>query len=402
MRKFVLFALFVSFLCAESELKQPLSAKSTPQKALTNSQESTLQKENLQENALPQNEQKAINSAQNENAPLNSNSQDLQNTQQSTPLNSNTQENPPLNSNQNQPLNSNPPAQLSTQNPPTQLENSAKQSANSTDKPITQNSSLAEDDEPNIYDFAKIATREYNGEDTTINILRIKTHDTNYFLPFAYTFHGRPNDPKYKQAETKFQFSVKKVLFENVLFLGESWNFGYTQTAWWQMYAESAPFRELNYAPELFVSFPFSGFGWLKSMSVGFMHQSNGKDGADSRSWNRVYANAVFHHKRFVFLPRLWYIVPESSLDENKDIRKYLGNFDAKIAYLGRDTFAYILLRNNLNFKHNKGAVELNAGFDLFDNGVFWFVQYFNGYGESLIDYQRYINKLGIGFVVAY
>lgn len=392
MRKFVFFALFVSFLCAESELKQPLSAKSAPQKALTNSQESTLQK----------NEQKAVNSAQNESTPLNSNSQDLQNAQQSTPLNSNAQENPPLNSNQNQPLNSNPPAQLSTQNLPAQLENSAKQSVNSTDKPITQNSSLAEDDEPNIYDFAKIATREYNGEDTTINILRIKTHDTNYFLPFAYTFHGRPNDPKYKQAETKFQFSVKKVLFENVLFLGESWNFGYTQTAWWQMYAESAPFRELNYAPELFVSFPFSGFGWLKSMSVGFMHQSNGKDGADSRSWNRVYANAVFHHKRFVFLPRLWYIVPESSLDENKDIRKYLGNFDAKIAYLGRDTFAYILLRNNLNFKHNKGAVEINAGFDLFDNGVFWFVQYFNGYGESLIDYQRYINKLGIGFVVAY
>lgn len=332
MRKFVLFVLFVSLLCAESELKQPLSAENAPQNApqkpLQSTQEQALQNQNLQENALPQNEQKAINSV--------------------------------------------------------------------------QNSSLAEDDEPNIYDFAKIAAREYNGEDTTINILRIKTHDTNYFLPFAYTFHGRPNDSKYKQAETKFQFSVKKVLFENVLFLDESWNFGYTQTAWWQMYAESAPFRELNYAPELFVSFPFSGFGWLKSMSVGFMHQSNGKDGADSRSWNRVYANAVFHHKRFVFLPRLWYIVPESSLDENRDIRKYLGNFDAKIAYLGRDTFAYILLRNNLNFKHNKGAVEINAGFDLFDNGVFWFVQYFNGYGESLIDYQRYINKLGIGFVVAY
>ena len=118
MRKFVLFALFVSLLCAESEPQQPLSAENAPQKALTNSQESTLQ----------QNEQKAVNSA--------------------------------------------------------------------------QNSSLAEDDEPNIYDFAKIATREYNGEDTTINILRIKTHDTNYFLPFAYTFHGRPNDPKYKQAET--------------------------------------------------------------------------------------------------------------------------------------------------------------------------------------------------------
>lgn len=258
------------------------------------------------------------------------------------------------------------------------------------------------DDEPSVYDFADIAHQEYRGDGKTLNFLRIKTHDTNYFLPLSYAFNNK--DSTRKAAEVKFQISVKKALLENVFGFDEGVYFGYTQTAWWQMYKESAPFRELNYAPELFLNIPFhfESFESLKNTSIGFMHQSNGRDGLESRSWNRVYASVLFAKARFVFMPRVWYVIPESSLNENKDIRKYLGNFDAKIAYLGKDTFAYVLVRNNLSIKRNRGAVELNAGFDLLDNGVFWFVQYFNGYGESLIDYQRYMNKLSVGFLIAY
>lgn len=256
--------------------------------------------------------------------------------------------------------------------------------------------------EPDVYDFAEIAHKEYRGDGQTLNFLRLKTHDTNYFLPFSYAFKNK--DKTRKPAEVKFQISVKKALLENTLGFDEGIYFGYTQTAWWQMYAESAPFRELNYAPELFINIPFKfeSFESLRNLSIGFMHQSNGRDGEQSRSWNRVYASMLFNKARFVFMPRVWYVVPESSLSENSDIRKYLGNFDAKFAYLGKDTFAYVLVRNNLSVKRNRGAVELNAGFDLLDNGVFWFVQYFNGYGESLIDYQRYMNKLSVGFLVAY
>lgn len=258
------------------------------------------------------------------------------------------------------------------------------------------------DDEPSVYDFAEIAHKEYRGDGRTLNFLRIKTHDTNYFLPLSYAFGNK--DKTRKRAEVKFQISVKKALLENVLGLDEGVYFAYTQTAWWQMYKESAPFRELNYAPEIFLNIPFrfESFESLKNTSIGFMHQSNGRDGLESRSWNRVYASVLFAKARFVFMPRVWYVIPESSLSENRDIRKYLGNFDAKIAYLGKDTFAYVLVRNNLSIKRNRGAVELNAGFDLLDNGVFWFVQYFNGYGESLIDYQRYMNKLSVGFLIAY
>lgn len=252
------------------------------------------------------------------------------------------------------------------------------------------------------YDFAEILHKEYRGESQTINFLRLKTHDTNYFLPLSYTF--RRYDKIKSPLEAKFQISVKKALLENVFKLDEGIYFAYTQTAWWQMYADSAPFRELNYAPELFINFPFKfeNFTSFKNASVGFIHQSNGKDEMDSRSWNRVYVSLLFASKRISFNPRVWYIIPESSLNENKDIRKYLGNFDVKLSYLGKDTFAYVLWRNNLDFKHNKGAIELNAGFDLLDNGVFWFVQYFNGYGESLIDYKKCINRLSVGFLIAY
>ncbi len=291
----------------------------------------------------------------------------------------------------------------SAQNP----QNSANSAQNSTAQTAQNSQNSAKNSppppppEPRVYDFAEIAALEYRGESRTLNILRLKTHDINYILPFSYAFGSRGTNAA-KRAETKFQLSVKKAFFENVLGLGESLYFGYTQTAWWQIFAESAPFRELNYAPEVFLSFPLSGFGVFKNLSLGFMHQSNGKDGASSRSWNRAYLSTLLHAGRFVLVPRAWFIINEPSLSENRDIARYLGHFDAKFAYLGRDTFAYILLRNNLNFKHNKGAVELNAGFDLFDNGIFWYVQYFNGYGESLIDYNRHTNRLSVGFLVAY
>lgn len=258
------------------------------------------------------------------------------------------------------------------------------------------------------YDFNEIAMQEFRGESHTINILRIKTHELNYFSPFSYAFNHsyRETYPKkdFREGEAKFQLSIKKAIFEDLFGSKISLNFGYTQTAWWQLYADSAPFRELNYAPEVFLSRTFEHTGSLKNISIGFLHQSNGKDdeNMESRSWNRAYFKLTYKIGRVAIQPRIWYIVPESSLEGNRDIAKYLGYFDAKITYLGKDVFVQATLRNSLRFPHNRGAIELNAGYDLFDNGILWFVQYFNGYGESLIEYQKHINKLSVGILVAY
>ena len=57
-----------------------------------------------------------------------------------------------------------------------------------------------------------------------------------------------------------------------------------------------------------------------------------------------------------------------------------------------------VMSRNNLESGFEKGAVELSWSFPLWG----WpylkgYVQYFNGYGRSLIDYNQHSNVIGVG-----
>ena len=57
-------------------------------------------------------------------------------------------------------------------------------------------------------------------------------------------------------------------------------------------------------------------------------------------------------------------------------------------------------LRNNLRTKNNYGAVEMEWNFPI-TNRVKGFFQYFEGYGESLIEYDHYQKRIGFGFKVS-
>lgn len=46
------------------------------------------------------------------------------------------------------------------------------------------------------------------------------------------------------------------------------------------------------------------------------------------------------------------------------------------------------------------GAGELGWLFPFGKSGVYGYVKYFTGYGESLIDYNRRTDKVGIGFAI--
>ena len=119
-----------------------------------------------------------------------------------------------------------------------------------------------------------------------------------YIAPFTY-------DDDYKGEETEmiFQISFKARL------LGSPLYFAYTQQSFWQAYNtdESSPFRESNYAPEIFWRFS-PGDWWSKTMGLdlGFEHQSNGQPTAESRSWNRLYAGLFTSSERQSFYGRLW------------------------------------------------------------------------------------------------
>ncbi|TQR33853.1 phospholipase [Campylobacter sp. MIT 99-7217] len=254
-------------------------------------------------------------------------------------------------------------------------------------------------------DFKKYLIMSYKGETSGLNLFGISIYNMNYFLPLSHNFEKMNS---YDQSEVKFQISIKKALFENLFNLNETYYFAYTQTAWWQLYRYSSPFREINFKPEFFMDIPleFDKFEYLKSIKFGFLHSSNGKDNTSfkSRSWNRVYASSVFMLDRLVVAPRIWYRIPEKkSQDDNPNITNYMGNFDFTLAYLGKNFLASSVFRNNLNFiGKNRTAWELNIGSDILGNGIFWHLQYFVGYGESLIDYNKFSNRISAGFLIAY
>ena len=209
----------------------------------------------------------------------------------------------------------------------------------------------------------------------------------------------------------KFQVSLKMFLARNLFDHDLNLAFGYTNTSWWQAYnsAISAPFRETNHEPELMLTaatnYPFLGLRG-RAVTLGLSHQSNGQSDPASRSWNRLYAQFVFEHDNLYFNFKPWWRIPEpaktspASLggDDNPDIGDYMGNFEfSGLYYLGRQTYGF-MLRNNLQ-SDNRGAIQIDWTFPL-SQRVRGYLQYFNGYGESLIDYDHYSNRIGVGVML--
>ena len=232
------------------------------------------------------------------------------------------------------------------------------------------------------------------------NVLGIELYKFNYLLPVTYA-KTVPDDGR-KSVETKFQISLAKPLFYDVFGLRESLVAAYTQTSWWQITKTSAPFRETNYQPEIFLNFASPKYLekiGVQNLKFGLLHESNGRDGSKSRSWNRAYVQGDFVYGNFSVSPRAWIVVGDKG--DNKDILKYIGHGDVRLSYNLNDHIFSLMLRNNLHFdKTNKGAAELSYMFPIFSSGVYGYLQYSTGYGESLIDYNKHTDKVGLGFVI--
>lgn len=243
-----------------------------------------------------------------------------------------------------------------------------------------------------------------------------RPHHPNYFLPIKYS--NAPNNTPFQSTftqpdlgldpiETELQLSFKIKGMEGMFGHDDVdlW-FGYTATSFWQAYngSISAPFRETNYEPEAMLVFrtdyELGGFRG-RFINLGLSHQSNGRREGLSRSWNRVYAQFGFERDNLALLIRPWVRIPESSSnDDNPDIGDYMGHGDVLAVYRrGRNAYS-LLLRNNLKTSDNRGALKLNWSFPLHGR-LKGYVQYFNGYGESLIDYNHKQQSFGLGVSLA-
>ncbi|MFT4172653.1 MAG: phospholipase A [Rhodocyclaceae bacterium] len=260
-----------------------------------------------------------------------------------------------------------------------------------------------------------IGERRREEAQANVNRYAITAHRPNYLLVASYSEH-RPNsevfgsavdvqDGEAKKVEAKFQISLKAPialgLFNNTV----DWYAAYTERAFWQVYNKklSSPFRETNHEPETWLAtkVDFNVFGLrARSLGLGYNHQSNGRGGDLSRSWNRVYGLiALDYSDKFALGLRPWWRVPEkASDDDNPDIEAYMGNFDLTGIYRFENGHTIdMMVRNNLRGpSQNRGAVQLGWSFPLFAHFK-GYAQWFYGYGESLIDYNVLQNSIGVG-----
>ncbi|MBU1641735.1 phospholipase A [bacterium] len=240
------------------------------------------------------------------------------------------------------------------------------------------------------------------------------TYETNYFLPFSHRNNGdyqNRTESKYdpKSIETEFQFSVR-VDYVTMLFGHDvTYSFGYTQKSFWQTYVPRAYFRENNYNPELFMTIPtYHALDRLHIKQFGLYlgHQSNGRGELQSdanltgakieRSWNYLAGSILFQTGALFTEIKGWYRIPDNR-DYNPDLMAYIGYGYVEFKYpYGKHLFS-LKLRHGLN--RHYGSIDAAYSYPLSSrDDLFYYVKYFSGYEESLIDYDQYVNKIGIGF----
>lgn len=246
------------------------------------------------------------------------------------------------------------------------------------------------------------------------HILRIRPYQPVYILPVFHSTEPNqlPASPSagheasrplgLSPTEAKLQFSFKTKIMEDIFGNnGDLW-FGYTQSSRWQVYnnSQSRPFRETNYEPEaMFVwRTDYDLFGWRsRLLNLSLNHQSNGRSLPLSRSWNRVILGAALERNDWTVNIRPWWRIPESrSKDDNPDISDYLGRADIQFVRRSENHQFSVLLRHNLRAENSRGAIELDYAFPIAGE-LRGHLQWFSGYGESLIDYNHRSNYFGLG-----
>ena len=230
----------------------------------------------------------------------------------------------------------------------------------------------------------------------------VSAHEPVYFL--VGTRNG---------LNARYQLSFKYRIFDKESTPAQWWpalgqlHFGYTQTATWDLDVNSKPFHDTSYRPTLF---------WQKRLDnsenmprylrAGFEHESNGREGANSRSVNLAYVQPAWRAdfddgNSLIFAPRFYGYLDKV---ENADIARYRGYADWLLRY-GDESEWVVSGRVRVGTAgHSSTQFDLSVPFrkPLFARtGGFIHLQLFNGYGETLLDYnQRHPAQLRVGFSI--
>lgn len=202
-------------------------------------------------------------------------------------------------------------------------------------------------------------------------------------------------------ADALFQISIRHRLTKSILPFNSFLYLTYTQKSFWNIYSSSSPFRDTNYNPGIGVGkYIIHNGKFIGTLFLSLEHESNGKDGDASRSWNFIsISGKYFINKHFSLGHRLW--IPYVDGGENKDLLNYKGLFSLSANIISFNKMWWI----SAEITPRKGWGNANTAISIgykFSNSLnqYFFLRFNDGKGESLLHYNKYNMNLRIGFCI--
>ena len=257
----------------------------------------------------------------------------------------------------------------------------------------------------------------------------VSAHKVNYFSLNHW--------PAKSNAQVKFQISMKFRLLEPNLYILKYNLFpayiAYSQKSLWNAGRHSLPFEESNYNPEFFLDYPVNAglIGRLKLRNVilcPLEHESNGLSEGKSRSWNRQYVLI-----RFGYASRHKLAIPNSFISDKvsayvkfwrasgysgqDDYLKSVGDGGKFLDYMGQGESGISVrdfvwggslknhqldIRTPLYRHERKKSYEFEFRQQLPHMNFAVFLQYWYGYGETLLRFDRFGRRSFAGLSFSY
>lgn len=197
----------------------------------------------------------------------------------------------------------------------------------------------------------------------------------------------------------KFQISIAQRLTRSTLPLGTYLYLFYSQKCFWNVLENSMPMTDLNFNPGIGLTKPlFVRNRFVGKINLIVEHESNGRDGTSSRSWNKVsLGGSIMIDPRMIVHAKFW--IPIIDGMENPDILNYCGIYQmgTQFTTLNERFGVAVTLVKRKGWELNYNTiVELNYRIFKRDN-QYLFLQYYNGYGEGLLAFKEFHSTVRVG-----
>lgn len=280
--------------------------------------------------------------------------------------------------------------------------------------------SLTDFDAPRVVLDVALPKGEDIGAADTVH----QSHDAMFTVYEPYQKNAASYEPVYflvgtEPEKSKFQISFKYRLFDADSVFGESnpWvqglHFGYTQTSFWDLKSDSAPFADTSYKPELFWlsrNFLASEYGFLKGVFLqgGLQHESNGRGGDLSRSTNYGYIKPIFvlydedSRMGLEVSTKIWTYINNED-ETNANLADYRGYFDFGVHLSLAESFAagtqFRWADEGLSFQLDISYPLHRIFGDALD--IYFYAEYSNQLAESLLEFEERTQafRLGLAFI---